>query len=232
MKKMILVILFVPALMHAQTQNVRITSGEWELVGDLVVPEGVNMPVVLLLHKANGTREELLPMAEALHEQGIATLRLDLRGHGESINMGKFVPYEVPRSPLIWDAEQDVVAAVDYLKRLDRIDPNRIGVLAGSYSGEEAAEAGRLAGFAKAYVQLSPGSLSAESIAAMDGSGARWLFVACREEKYLQEINAQVFEETRQVEMLLLPGTAHASRILDHYPEMNDRLAYWFGTNL
>ena len=35
---------------------------------------------------------------------------------------------------------------------------------------------------------LSPGSFSDESIASIDSSGVPWLFIAAREERFLQEI--------------------------------------------
>ena len=140
----------------ASESTVNVASGDWVLVGDLSLPESrERAPVVLMLNKAAGDRTAYEGMARALDDRNIASLRLDLRGHGESTNLGTFVPGELSPHPMIWDAEQDVVAAIKYLKEHGRVDPDRIAVVGGSYSGEEMAEAGRIAGYAAAYVALS-----------------------------------------------------------------------------
>jgi len=214
-------------------RRVVVHSQGWELIGELMLPpDARDAPAVLMLNAANRERSDYVELARELARRGVASLRLDLRGHGESTNLGRFVPGEVPRSPLIWDSEVDVLAAYRYLQQLPTIDGNRIGMVGASYSGEEMAEAGRIGGFAKAYVELSPGSFTDESIDGIDRSGATWLFVASRDERYLQEITAAVRERSRTVELLVLPGTEHGSRLLDSVPGMAERLAVWLATKL
>ena len=88
----------------------------WKLVGDLRKPvEGSHVPAVIMLNKAAGDRTVYSELAERLAARDIGSIRLDLRGHGESVNLGRFIPGEVPRSPLIWDSEADVMAAMAYL---------------------------------------------------------------------------------------------------------------------
>ena len=101
-----------------------------------------------------------------------------------------------------------------------------------SYSGEEMAEAGRIGGFAQAYVALSPGSFSEESIAAMDESGVPWLFVVSRHERHLTEIAANVQSATKSVEIVYLPGDAHATRILESRHDVAERVAVWLASRL
>jgi dienelactone hydrolase len=217
----------------ASESTVNVASGDWVLVGDRSLPESSErVPVVLLLNKAAGDRTAYEGMARALDKRNIASLRLDLRGHGESTNLGTFVPGELRPHPMIWDAEKDVVAAVNYLKGHDRVDPNRIAVVGGSYSGEEMAEAGRIAGYAAAYVALSPGSFSDESIAGIDESGVPWLFVTSRDEPYLQEIRRSVTETSVSVEQIITPGKNHASRLLGDFPDLNERIAVWLHNKL
>jgi dienelactone hydrolase len=217
----------------AAESTVNIASGDWVLVGDLSLPElRERVPVVLMLNKADGDRTAYEGMARALDDRNIASLRLDLRGHGESTNLGTFVPGEVSPHPMIWDAEQDVVAAVEYLQGHDRVDPDRIAVVGGSYSGEEMAEAGRIAGYAAAYVALSPGSFSDESIAGIDESGVPWLFVTSRDEPHLQEIRRLVTETSVSVEQIITLGRNHASRLLGDFPDLNERIAVWIHNKL
>lgn len=217
----------------AAETRVVVESQGWHLVGDLLIPETeVPAPAVLLLHQAAGNRTVFRDLAHHLAARGVASLRLDLRGHGESINLGRFVPGQQPRSPLIWDAEPDVTAAHEFLKAHAHIDAGYIGIVGASYSGEEMAEAGRLHGFGQAYVALSPGSFSEESIAGIDSSGVPWLFVASNNERYLQEITAAVQAQSTTVELLVVPGTAHATNILQAHPEMAERLAVWLAAKL
>ncbi len=117
---MILAAMSVSAGFAAET-TVRLPSEDWLLVGDLSVPESNGpLPAVLMFNRAAGDRTDYEAMARALDERGIASLRLDLRGHGESTNLGTFVPGEQNPHPMIRDAEQDVVAAVEYIKADDR----------------------------------------------------------------------------------------------------------------
>lgn len=187
---------------------------------------------MLLLNKAAGDRTAYADLAHRLGERGIASLRLDLRGHGESTNLGRFVPYAEPRSALIWDAESDVRAAHRFLARHEGIDSTRIGVVGGSYSGEEMAEAGRRWGYARAYVAVSPGSFSDESIDAIDPSGVPWLVIASTDERHLHEVMAALQARSHGAEILFVPGTRHASDILEHRPDVAERVTVWLAAHL
>lgn len=234
---LILVLMFHFSLSSGQSylqEKVIINSNDWQLVGDLIIPDVSNKaPAVLLLHKANGDRSEYNELAIMLASKSIASLSLDLRGHGESTNLGKFIPGEVPPpNPMIYDAEEDVIAAIEFLKNHPKIDGSRIGGVGGSYSGEELAEAGRLTGYLKAYVELSPGSFSDESIASIDQSNVSWFFIVCRDERYLKEITKEVQEKSKAVELLILPGTHHATRILENILGTSERIALWLNQKL
>ena len=208
-----------------------IESEGWKLVGVLNIPVTDKLaPVVLMLNKAAGTRTDYVGLANELAARDIASLRLDLRGHGESINLGKFIPAEadsLTREVIIWESDNDVIAAFNYLKSNPRIDGSKIAIVGASYSGEEMAEAGRRNGYANAYVALSPGSFSDESIKGIDNSSVPWLFVASKRERYLQEITALVQSESESVEMIIIPGKEHATRILESRGDMAERIAVW-----
>ncbi len=216
----------LPAQTTATEVRVVVPNDGWELVGDLRLPASQQAaPAVLMLNKAADDRTVYEALAVHLANKGVASLRLDLRGHGESINLGRFVPYERSPDPLIWDSEVDVAAAQRYLRAHPQIDGDRIAVLGASYSGEEMAEAGRLYGNAQAYVALSPGSFSDESIDAIDSSGIPWLFIASRDERHLHDIVASLREKSHSVELLMVPGTEHASRLLATHPSLAERIA-------
>ena len=213
--------------------RIKIENEGWELVGDLLLPASEGpLPAVLMLNQAAGDRTVYKELALQLATRGIASLRLDLRGHGESTNLGRFVPGERQRSLLIWDAEVDVIAAYQYLRSHARIDGDRIGIVGASYSGEEMAEAGRVEGYAQGYVTLSPGSFSEESIEGIDASGVPWLFITSKNERYLQEITAMLQAQSETVEIVIVPGARHATDILEAHPDMAERIAVWLAQRL
>lgn len=213
--------------------RVVVESRGWALVGDLQMPEAEGpVPAVLLLNQAAGDRTVYAALAQQLADRGIASLRLDLPGHGESTNLDTFVPGAVRRSPMIWEAQVEVAAALRYLKAHTGTDSTRVGVVGASYSGEEMAEAGRLFGYARAYVALSPGSFSDESVAGIDASAVPWLFVTSREDPYLQEIRAAVQAQSETVDLVIVPGARHATDLLDAHPELAERIAVWLAHHL
>ncbi len=220
-------------LAYGDEARVEVSSDGWVLVGDLNIPDPEGqLSAVLILNQAAGNRSAYVELARHLADRGIASLRLDLPGHGESTNLGSFVPGERPRDPMIWDAEVQVAAAIQYLEIDERIDPDRIAVIGASYSGEEMAEAGRENGYAKAYVALSPGSFSDESIAGIDASGIPWLFVTSRDERFLQDIRAAVSEQSQSVEQIVVPGAGHASNLLEEHSALAEEIAVWLGDHL
>jgi dienelactone hydrolase len=213
--------------------RVVVESNGWQLIGDLALPafEGP-VPGVLLLNKAAGDRTVYEGLAGQLAQRGIASLRLDLPGHGESINRGRFVSGERERDPIIWDAEVHVLAAHRYLMSHPEIEAERIGIVGASYSGEEMAEAGRVQGYAQAYVALSPGSFSDESIRGIDSSDVPWLFIVSNNDRFLAEITVTVQAESQTVELLIVPGSEHATDILETQPDMAERVATWLAQKL
>ena len=217
----------------AQVERVVVRSDGWELIGDLRMPSGSNVhPTVLLLNQADGDRRAYEELADLLATRGVASLRLDLRGHGESTNQGRFIPGEHRRDPLIWNADADVAAAYEFLLADGRVDSDRIAVVAASYSGEESVEAGRTHGYAAAYVLLSPGSLSGESIGLLDPSPAQWLIIAAREDPHLADIMAEVSERSERAETLLLDGAGHATDLLEMESDLPSRLVDWLLAHL
>jgi hypothetical protein len=76
-------------------------------------------------------------------------------------------------------------------------------------------------------VALSPGSFSDESIVGIDTSGIPWLFIASREERFLMEITAAVVAQTRTADIMLVPGRAHASDLLEDRPDLVPRIVAW-----
>ena len=120
------------------------------MVGTLAMPEGAEgpVPIVLLFHGFMGERDELpivgleapegmyTRTARALAGQGIASLRIEFIGSGESDGEWKDTTFT--------SQINDAIAAIDYVQTLEGIDPERIGLIGLSQGGLVAASvAGR-----------------------------------------------------------------------------------------
>ena len=219
----------------AKERRVVVDSSGWKIVGDLLVPKsGRPLPAVILLNKAAGDRRIYEGLARELAEKGIASFRIDLRGHGESINKGKFVPGNQDALTLIEGSDEDVTAAFRYLKTVLGVDAQRIGFVGASYSGEMMAVSTRKYGYGKAYVALSPGSFSEESMEAIDRTGIPWLFIKSAEErsKSVKELFPQVRQRSRTAQIMEVAGTEHATDILSAHSELAEMIAVWFKHHL
>ena len=104
-------------------------------------------------------------------------------------------------------------------------------IVGASYSGEEAAEAGRRIGHAALYVLLSPGSLSNTTISAMEGSGVPWLFVSAQDDPFLRDITVSVRELAPSIELITVPGAAHGTALL-HEEALMELIAAWIARTL
>ncbi len=124
--------------------DVSIDNMGQNIVGTLAMPEGEGpFPVALLLHGFTGTRHELPVLgtedtmfsrsARWLGERGVASLRIDFRGSGESDGAWEDTTF----SGQIADA----IAAIDWLEMQEGVDGGNISVIGLSQGGLVAASA-------------------------------------------------------------------------------------------
>lgn len=110
------------------------------------------VPAVLVCHGLAGNKvgkyRAYVKLAEALVQSGIAALRIDFRGLGDS--EGDFSA-TTPKTKV-----QDALAALDYLARHHAIDPKCIGIFGRSFGGTVALEAGAQYSKVKSIVIWAP----------------------------------------------------------------------------
>lgn len=125
-----------------------------QIVGMMHLPDGRGrVPGVLLLHGFMGTKSEthrlFVKLARKLAAHGIASLRFDFRGSGDSA--GEF------EEATIHTQVADATEALKFLARQKRINAKRLAVVGFSLGGAIAAHAvGRERGRVKSLVLLSP----------------------------------------------------------------------------
>lgn len=109
-------------------------------------------PAVLVCHGLGGNKTGkfrlYIHLAERLSQLGIAVLRIDFRGSGDS--EGQF-------SDMTLSSEvSDAIVALNYLRHHPDIDPNRIGIFGRSVGGTVALMAAQEAGPVKSLVTWAP----------------------------------------------------------------------------
>ncbi|MGH7952397.1 MAG: alpha/beta hydrolase, partial [Limisphaerales bacterium] len=104
------------------------------------------LPALIVCHGAGEFKENYFELCEALAARGVATLAIDMHGHGASggerfcIRMNEWVP--------------DIRAAIDFLSARQEIDKNRIGAFGLSSGGTAILEAAVVDARLKALVAL------------------------------------------------------------------------------
>ncbi|UAB82703.1 alpha/beta hydrolase [Zunongwangia sp. SCSIO 43204] len=104
------------AMINAKSENIEIEGSVGTLKGILQMPEmeeGQKYPIVILMHGIFSNKETPLvtQLADGLQEIGIASIRFDFNGHGESD--GDFIDMTVPLEV------EDAKAVFNYAQQLD-----------------------------------------------------------------------------------------------------------------
>jgi pimeloyl-ACP methyl ester carboxylesterase len=146
MKILVVTLIFLlahhPARAAASQKDLSFLVDGQKVVGTLELPEGTAKPaVILLLHGFKGSRNELqIPSlkvgiyaraADAWAAKGLASLRIDFRGGGDSD--GSF------EDTTISGQVKDALAALEFLHTEKSIDPTRIAMVGWSQGGAVAA---------------------------------------------------------------------------------------------
>ncbi|MDO4681073.1 MAG: alpha/beta fold hydrolase [Aerococcus sp.] len=107
--------------------KVNIQRDGLNLVGELTTPDSDNYNLVILMHGFTGNKDSdlHLTLANALRENGVASLRFDFNGHGESDGL--------MRNMTIDNEIADGKAVLDYVKTLPEV--NDIYLLGHSQGG-------------------------------------------------------------------------------------------------
>lgn len=139
--KFLLVALFMlmAAGAEAQTENVVIDGDHGKLQAVIHKPalkQGERVPMVLLCHGFMGNKDGALEnrIANLLSERGIASIRFDFNGHGQS--EGRFQDMTVPNE--IVDAKKviEYVSALPYVSSVAISGHSQGGVVAAMTAGE------------------------------------------------------------------------------------------------
>jgi len=182
-------------------------------------------PVLLLVHMVNSSREAWQGFALTAQREGYAVLTIDLRGHGESDG-----------SPFFEQMDQDLDAAIQWLRNRPEVDSERIGLAGASLGANLALRAGSRFDQVKSVAMLSPGLeyRGVTTIEALQGYGQRpVMFVAAEQDIYAADsartLNSQ---SLGQHQLQIYPGADHGTALLQAQAGLQPMLLAWFKTTL
>lgn len=228
----------------AEHERVVIQSEKWKLGADWQPSQASNQKgVILLLHKAAGNRKIYTQMAKLLSERGYASLRVDLRGHGESTNIRKFDPtlsrYDNQDDPaiaanfkLIRSGYLDIIGSVKWLAKNKNLDNLPFVIIGSSYTGEEMVKASLETGWADAYIALAPGNFSKNSVTKIDLSKKPWLFVRAEEEMSFMDGIFENIKNGSNADIWMIPGKGHATDLFIENDGLELKLIKWIDSSL
>lgn len=127
-----------PELSHAAAIEVQLTASDGHRIyGTFSKSEKVQADMgAVLLHMYRQTKESWDPLIPVLHDHGIHTLAIDMRGHGRSRFGPKGKDLEravISRDPAIFNTMyRDALAAIDYLHKQKGIAQHKIALIGAS----------------------------------------------------------------------------------------------------
>jgi pimeloyl-ACP methyl ester carboxylesterase len=174
-------------------------------------------PGVLLLHMYGHTRADWDGPAKMLQEVGIASLAIDLRGHGETGGVENWVL-----------AQQDVAAALAWLAAMSDVDAERLGVVGASIGANLSMVLGAGDPSVDVIGLLSPGfdyfRVQIGGLMALYGDRPALLAATEQDGYSAQTVRAMAEDAVGPVELLVYDGSAHGTDIFDTDPGLIEAL--------
>lgn len=174
-------------------------------------------PGVLLLHMYGETRATWDELARRLQAAGIASLAIDLRGHGATGGAEDWLL-----------APQDVTAAYEWLGMRDDVDAGHLGVVGASIGANLAMVLGASDPTVDAIGLLSPGFdyFRVEIGGAMLLYGDRPALLAATELDGYSATTVRTMADQAMgpVELIVYPGDAHGTFMFDTEPGLIDSI--------
>ena len=128
---------------YAISENVKITGDHGQLDAIIQTPrinQGQRVPMVIICHGFMGNKNEplLTNLADSLEKRGIASIRFDFNGHGQS--EGRFQDMTVPNEMVDAQKVYDYVAALPYVSKIGMAGHSQGGVVTAMTAGNMGAE--------------------------------------------------------------------------------------------
>ena len=158
--------------LNAKTENVWIQGSVGKLSAVVQTPDGLTegekCPVVIIMHGFMGNKDGMLEKltADKLAQNGIATVKFDFNGHGESEGefSGMTVPNEIEDAKLVYE----YVKSLPFVGDIALTDHSQGGVVASMTAGDLGADG------VKCVVLLAPAAVLRDDAIRGSTMGARY----------------------------------------------------------
>lgn len=183
-------------------------------------------PAVVLVHMLGRSKDEWSVVAERLVDAGIASLAIDLRGHGRSAGNGSELRAMVA----------DVRAGLDWLAANPAIRPDMLGVVGASLGASLAALAAAEAPSVRAVAMISPsldyrGIRLDASVMRKIGTRPVWMAASTEDPYALRTVKELIAGATAR-EQRLSGVRGHGTSLLWSDPELARALVDWLRRTL
>lgn len=244
-----LLIAALPAVAQTNTaQFVRLNTRDGvEVIGTFYPAPTSPAPAVLLLHGLGQNRQYWDAFAKLLQQAGIASLAIDLRGHGDSIKQ------QTVQGPVRLDVSAfkpkdfqdmliDLNAAYDWLAEQKGVNRRRIGIVGSSISANLAVRYALFNDDVAALVLLSPG-LGYREVHADDAIGQLHdlplrVYVSLKDTyahdscKRLLDIRREAGHAVADDTLTICTGNLHGTQLLYSVQGLAQQVAGWLQKTL
>lgn len=163
----------------AMAESVTYASRDAQVPATVVIPDGDGpFPLVVLAHGHGGSKDENIgfgAIADALKAEGIASIRMDFPGCGEST--------EGFQKNTLTNMKQDVLAAIAYATENYKIDTAKVGIFGYSMGGRIALELLGEGNYSFAAAALLAPANSTEDLKTAFGGADAWEALKATAEK-------------------------------------------------
>ncbi|MFA6989606.1 MAG: alpha/beta hydrolase, partial [Candidatus Gastranaerophilaceae bacterium] len=141
-----ILMLYLPAFASTKaglTKNIEIeTKDKIMIEGIIELPKSATTknkaPLVIMLHSIGGNKEIYNPFVEELRKRGIASVRIDLRGHGQSIGNSvnsKKTYWQQYSSKTFKKYPDDILTVLNFVKEnFQQVNTNKTAIIAADIS--------------------------------------------------------------------------------------------------
>jgi pimeloyl-ACP methyl ester carboxylesterase len=214
----------------AAAETVALRAADGTTLAAAWYPPPQHAPAVVLVHMLSRSHREWDQAAQALNAAGFGVLALDLRGHGDSGGS-----YDGGLAPM----QQDVQAAVDWLKGRPDVSSGRVGIAGASLGASLAVNVAASDPAIRSVALLSPGGeyrgvrCEASMRKFADRGGAAMLVASSGDPYALRTARQFSSMGSGPHDLRIVDGTsAHGTRLLEASPDLLTGLVDWFRRSL
>jgi alpha-beta hydrolase superfamily lysophospholipase len=214
----------------AAAETVALRAADGTALSAVWYPPSQTAPAVLLVHMLSRSHQEWDQGAQAISSAGFAVLSLDLRGHGAS--SGTYAPG-------LGSMQQDVQAALDWLKARPEVSSGRIGIAGASLGASLAVIVAANDAAVRSVVLLSPageyrGVRCEPSMRRFAERGGAAMLVASSGDPYALRTARQFSSMgSGPRDLRVVEGTgAHGTRLFEASPDLLAGVVDWFRRSL